>query len=738
MSYNGSGTYSPPSPQYPAISGAVIYAADFNTIISDIATALSLVLVKDGQTAMTGILSFGGFKGTNLAAPVATTDATNKTYVDTATALLTPFIVTADRAMYGYKITGLGTPTAATDAATKGYVDTADALKANLVSPTFTGVPAAPTATFGTSTTQLSTTAFVAAAIASLPAGSLPSLPGNGRKVLTVNAAETAVLWQAGGISQVTTATTATTLTNTPTLLRITPTSYGVTVKLPDATTCSVGGPLHCIDNRGAYPVRVTNSADLLLGFIFAGVVSYISCDDIGSAAGVWAIENNELVGASAQLLSINFYNVHKCIDLGGGREILVHAKVSNGYTYATVYDRSTNTWGASTLVRSADGYTAGAFVAACLSGTDQVLVCSAPGSTAFEAVCLTVTGTSIAVGTAATTALSATLSTFADGCGLIAVGSSFVTSYTVATPAAQIRAMSISGTTVTIGAASVLDGTASGLIAAATSHVIAVSEVPATFTSYSKPYLVSGSSLTAGTGTSTAVGAAATNGSKLAALGTRWFTIWNVAGSVACYANIISLNATGNGTTTVSNVTILANGFTDAIVVSSSKVLVLGNATSSNANILTDTAGTASAGTAITLSSGTNRVCIYVSGTDVIVGEQSQKFHTVDCSGASPVKTRSLTQSNNACLAFTSLGAASNSVLRRSSEVLYGTVLAQRLNISTSTAALSLRINSGSISAQSLTYEASAGVTPYRGKAESERWISDAATVITKLECVV
>ena len=38
------------------------------------------------------------------------------------------------------------------------------ALKADLISPTFTGIPAAPTATAGTSTTQLATTAFVTTA----------------------------------------------------------------------------------------------------------------------------------------------------------------------------------------------------------------------------------------------------------------------------------------------------------------------------------------------------------------------------------------------------------------------------------------------------------------------------------------------------------------------------------------------------------------------------------------------
>ena len=59
MSYNGSGTYSPPSPEYPAVTGQVIYASDFNTIISDIASALSSVLVRDGQSAMIGVLNAG-------------------------------------------------------------------------------------------------------------------------------------------------------------------------------------------------------------------------------------------------------------------------------------------------------------------------------------------------------------------------------------------------------------------------------------------------------------------------------------------------------------------------------------------------------------------------------------------------------------------------------------------------------------------------------------------------------
>ena len=52
--------------------------------------------------------------------------------------------------------------------------DTDIDLKANIASPTFTGTPAAPTATAGTNTTQLATTAFVTAAVAAV----IDSAPG--------------------------------------------------------------------------------------------------------------------------------------------------------------------------------------------------------------------------------------------------------------------------------------------------------------------------------------------------------------------------------------------------------------------------------------------------------------------------------------------------------------------------------------------------------------------------------
>jgi hypothetical protein len=54
--------------------------------------------------------------------------------------------------------------------------------KATLSSPAFTGTPTAPTATAGTNTTQIATTAFVGTAISAIDA--LPSQSGNSGKFL--------------------------------------------------------------------------------------------------------------------------------------------------------------------------------------------------------------------------------------------------------------------------------------------------------------------------------------------------------------------------------------------------------------------------------------------------------------------------------------------------------------------------------------------------------------------------
>jgi len=59
-----------------------------------------------------------------------------------------------------YRMLASGVISNAIDVVNKGHLDTQLALKSNIASPTFTGTPTAPTATSGTNTTQIATTAF--------------------------------------------------------------------------------------------------------------------------------------------------------------------------------------------------------------------------------------------------------------------------------------------------------------------------------------------------------------------------------------------------------------------------------------------------------------------------------------------------------------------------------------------------------------------------------------------------
>lgn len=67
--------------------------------------------------------------------------------------------------------------------------DDIDALKAPLASPSLTGTPTAPTASAGTNTTQIATTAFVSTAISNYDP--LPSQSGQSGKLLTTNGTTT-------------------------------------------------------------------------------------------------------------------------------------------------------------------------------------------------------------------------------------------------------------------------------------------------------------------------------------------------------------------------------------------------------------------------------------------------------------------------------------------------------------------------------------------------------------------
>lgn len=69
MPFNGSGTYAAPSlpgSWNPAISGQAATPADWNTLLADLATALSNTICKDGQTVIGANIPLAGFKFTTV------------------------------------------------------------------------------------------------------------------------------------------------------------------------------------------------------------------------------------------------------------------------------------------------------------------------------------------------------------------------------------------------------------------------------------------------------------------------------------------------------------------------------------------------------------------------------------------------------------------------------------------------------------------------------------------------
>jgi hypothetical protein len=77
MPLNGSGTYTPPTPEYPAIPNTTILASDFNTILEDLATALSTAVYKDGQAPMSANLNMASHKLTSLSDGALDADSVN-------------------------------------------------------------------------------------------------------------------------------------------------------------------------------------------------------------------------------------------------------------------------------------------------------------------------------------------------------------------------------------------------------------------------------------------------------------------------------------------------------------------------------------------------------------------------------------------------------------------------------------------------------------------------------------
>lgn len=75
MARNGSGTYSAPAADFPAVASTLIESTKFNNIVNDIATAMSASIAVDGQTTVTANIPMNSKKFTGVTTGSARTDS---------------------------------------------------------------------------------------------------------------------------------------------------------------------------------------------------------------------------------------------------------------------------------------------------------------------------------------------------------------------------------------------------------------------------------------------------------------------------------------------------------------------------------------------------------------------------------------------------------------------------------------------------------------------------------------
>jgi hypothetical protein len=378
------------------------------------------------------------------------------------------------------------------------------------------------------------------------------------------------------------------------------PTGAGFFATLPAANTMPTAGPgVFSIFNASAFYYGIRNNAGTRLGWVppCSGVV--IDLVSNSTAAGTWNCVGAEKVAVTAQYLNATLsaiapFNM-KVIDMGSDRTLFLLGGTS---LYGLVYDGATRAWGALTLIRSGTGNSLFAGVRT-IAGT-QALVCScAASSTAFQAVVLTIATTAITVNTAAAITLDNTATSIWQ---MISVGASWVVSIAFSGISSEVRAITVSGVTPTIGARVDIGTSNSIPLLFVTGSVLRVVARAGSGVS-SQPFTVSGVTLTAGTAASVSGlnehprAYVNSNGNIVALTGTNTgiatAVIFRLTGTVEAQSSIdLGLSRNYN-----------ENQF-DMIDVGSGKTLIVAcgqNVTGFVANLLTDTSGTASVGTAFT-----------------------------------------------------------------------------------------------------------------------------------------
>jgi hypothetical protein len=438
-------------------------------------------------------------------------------------------------------------------------------------------------------------------------------------------------------------------------LQAITTTGPGQWVQLPAADTLTVGIAGFVIQNAGGWDLEIRDGAGTPLGWVRPSESVAADPKNVGSVAGAWVLRGHlpySFLSVPLAFASASNY-LKFVVQLDATREVLFFTDNATRIA-AVVWDGQAGQFGTPVVVRTA---AQSLNMRAIKSATDQVLLLSSPNGPACQAVVLGFSGTVITVNSPVSFSV-AGASLISDGIqDLISVaGQGFVVSFNygaAGTPKGGLKAITISGTTPTIGAGeygitNVGGGNGNGgnatidLIDIGSSKVLSFSWGSDQI-GYVQLVTVSGTGLTGGTGHQLAnpVG----NNGHYRLLGSGRVAM--VYGASSSYGVILSAPAT---TVVASAVTLMSNIKPSVLhVVGSNQVIVAGWNSNPGPdaafNVLTDNAGTAVAGTQIGVTTDSNAThvsllmgdaagCVVAAGT----AENAGVVYRLEISGNNPV----------------------------------------------------------------------------------------------------
>lgn len=267
-----------------------------------------------------------------------------------------------------------------------------------------------------------------------------------------------------GSISTVASITSSTTLTASSAGYQyITMSSELQSVTLPDATTMTVGSPKFYLDNTaGTYICGIRDSTGALLMAIAAGGTAYVSCESIGSAAGVWGITGTKLepgmVTINNTFSSTYDFCYGTCHAVFDSNKSLHFLKLASGFA-AVAVDNATKAVGTPVTVSATSGdLPIAAFM---VTSTTAVVFYGTSGRITGIVVTLS-SVTTLAVGTPSSTLTAANagaenLAFVLPKLAQLSTGL-YLNVWAPSTVLTHCAAWSVSGTTVTLGTTFVVD----------------------------------------------------------------------------------------------------------------------------------------------------------------------------------------------------------------------------------------------------------------------------------------